>query len=204
MIRSILRRLLCRHTTAVAYLALFAALGGSAYAAVTVTGKDIKDGTVTGRDVKNSSISSADVKNRSLLRNDFKSGQLPSGPRGAQGPQGAQGDEGPEGPQGPAGAAANQIQRVTGPGVSVPTTPNTVADASATCPAGEVATGGGVTQEFADQGIYVVRSFASNATTWIVTVKRNSGTLVDVVRAQVLCVPGSAALALGASATRSR
>ena len=51
--RSILRRLLPRHGTAVAYLALFAALGGSAYAAVTVTGKNIKDGTVTGRDVKN-------------------------------------------------------------------------------------------------------------------------------------------------------
>ena len=32
--RSILKRLLGRHTTAVAYLALFAALGGSAYAAM--------------------------------------------------------------------------------------------------------------------------------------------------------------------------
>jgi hypothetical protein len=47
-----LRRLVRRHTTAVACLALFAALGGSAYAAVTVTGKNIKDGTVTGKDVK--------------------------------------------------------------------------------------------------------------------------------------------------------
>jgi hypothetical protein len=48
--RSTLRRLSRRHTTAVAYLALFAALGGSAYAAATGTGKNIKDGTVTGRD----------------------------------------------------------------------------------------------------------------------------------------------------------
>ena len=53
--RSILKRLSGRHTTAVAYLALFAALGGSAYAAVTVTGKNIKDGTITGKDVENSS-----------------------------------------------------------------------------------------------------------------------------------------------------
>ena len=37
-------------------MALFAALGGSAYAATTITGADIKDGTVTGRDVKNRSI----------------------------------------------------------------------------------------------------------------------------------------------------
>jgi hypothetical protein len=54
--QSILRRLFRRHTTAVAYLALFAALGGSAYAAVTVTGKNIKDGTITGKDVKNRSL----------------------------------------------------------------------------------------------------------------------------------------------------
>lgn len=44
--RSILKRLSRRHTTAVAYLALFAALGGSVYAAATITGKNIKDGTV--------------------------------------------------------------------------------------------------------------------------------------------------------------
>ena len=40
--RSILKRLSRRHGTAVAYLALFAALGGSAYAAATITGKNIK------------------------------------------------------------------------------------------------------------------------------------------------------------------
>jgi hypothetical protein len=49
---SIAKRLMRRQGTVVAYLALFAALGGSAYAAVTVTGKDIKNGTVTGKDVK--------------------------------------------------------------------------------------------------------------------------------------------------------
>ena len=57
--RSILRRLSRRHGTAVAYLALFAALGGSAYAAVTATGKNIKDGTVTGGDAKNRSLDRA-------------------------------------------------------------------------------------------------------------------------------------------------
>lgn len=50
---SIAKRLVRRHGTAVAYVALFAALGGSAYAAVTITGANIKDGTVTGKDVKN-------------------------------------------------------------------------------------------------------------------------------------------------------
>jgi hypothetical protein len=37
--RSIFKRLLRRHTAVVAYVALFAALGGSAYAMVAVTGK---------------------------------------------------------------------------------------------------------------------------------------------------------------------
>ena len=54
--RSIARRLSRSHGTAVAYLALFAALGGGALAAVTVTGTDIKDGTITGRDVKSRSL----------------------------------------------------------------------------------------------------------------------------------------------------
>ena len=67
--RSTLRRLARRHTTAVAYLALFAALGGSAYAAVTVTGKQIKDGTVTGKDVKNRSLGAAKLSAGALGRN---------------------------------------------------------------------------------------------------------------------------------------
>jgi hypothetical protein len=92
--RSIVKRLFRRHTTVVAYLALFAALGGSAYAAVTVTGKNIKDGTVTGRDVKNRSLGSKDIaqdavkskhiKNNSLRGadvNEASLGQVPSAAR---------------------------------------------------------------------------------------------------------------------------
>jgi hypothetical protein len=39
---SVLKRLARRHTTAVAYLALFAAFGGSAHAAGAITGKNIR------------------------------------------------------------------------------------------------------------------------------------------------------------------
>ena len=46
----------------IACLALSIALGGSAYAAVTVTGKNIKDGTITGRDVKNRSLDTNDLR----------------------------------------------------------------------------------------------------------------------------------------------
>jgi hypothetical protein len=50
------------HTTVVAYLALFAALGGTTYAAATLTGRDIENGTITGADIHNNSVRSADVK----------------------------------------------------------------------------------------------------------------------------------------------
>jgi hypothetical protein len=49
------------HTTVVAYLALFVALGGSAYAAATITGADVVDRSLTGVDIRNGSVRSADV-----------------------------------------------------------------------------------------------------------------------------------------------
>jgi collagen triple helix repeat protein len=96
--RSILKRLLGRHTTAVAYLALFAALGGSAYAAVTVTGHHIKNGTVTGKDVKNRSLGTKKLSTKAV---SSLAGQR--GPAGPAGPQGAKGEQGPVGPAGPTG-----------------------------------------------------------------------------------------------------
>jgi hypothetical protein len=76
----------------VAYLALFVALGGSSYAAITITGKNVKNGSLTGKDIKNSSLTTSDVKNRALLARDFKRGQLPAG---QQGPKGDKGDPAP-------------------------------------------------------------------------------------------------------------
>ena len=93
------------HTTVVAYLALFAALGGTSYAAVklpknSVGGAQIKKNAVTGAKVKNSSLGPSDIKNGSLLKADFKAGQLPAGAQGPQGPPGPTGASGPVGPDG--------------------------------------------------------------------------------------------------------
>jgi hypothetical protein len=77
-----------------ATLALFIALGGSSYAAVKITGKD----------VANESLTSKDVKNRSLLKRDFKAGQLPAGAPGPQGLKGEQGIQGLKGNNGNDGA----------------------------------------------------------------------------------------------------
>jgi hypothetical protein len=79
----------------VSMIALFVALGGSSYAAVTITGKQIKDSTITTKDVKNGS----------LLKVDFKAGQLPRGATGATGATGLQGGAGHDGATGPAGTA---------------------------------------------------------------------------------------------------
>src|SRR5215210_5932172 len=84
-----------------ATFAVFVALGGSSYAALRVTsrnvpkdaltGADIKN--LTGRDVRNNSLTGADVKNLGsgdvangrLLAEDFAPGQLPRGERGPEG-----------------------------------------------------------------------------------------------------------------------
>lgn len=89
--------------TAIALLALIVALGGTSYAAVKITGKDVRDGSLTGADLKNGSVTGADVKDGSLAARDFGSGQLPRTARGADGPTGPQGPAGPPGPQGAQG-----------------------------------------------------------------------------------------------------
>ena len=100
----LLRRRLS-YANVVASLALFVALGGTGYAAITITGKNVKDASLTGRDVRNSSLTTADVKNGTLLKQDFKAGQLPAGPAGPPGAPGAPGVAGAKGDTGEPGTA---------------------------------------------------------------------------------------------------
>lgn len=87
-----------RPATALAFLALFVALGGPAQALTLITGKNVKDGSLTGKDVKDGSLSAIDLR----------AGTLPGagarGPAGPEGPAGAKGDAGARGPQGIQGA----------------------------------------------------------------------------------------------------
>jgi hypothetical protein len=73
----------------ISLIALFAALGGSGYAAVHL-GKN----TVGTKQLRNNSVTSAKVKNHSLLAKDFKAGQLPGGAQGPKGDPGAPGAPG--------------------------------------------------------------------------------------------------------------
>jgi hypothetical protein len=95
---------------AVALIALFVALGGSSYAAVTlaknsVKAKQIAPNAVRASEIKASAVRSAEVRNGSLLAQDFKTGQLPAGPKGDKGDTGEKGDKGDKGDTGDAGTA---------------------------------------------------------------------------------------------------
>jgi hypothetical protein len=79
---------------AIAYLALFVALGGSGYAALS-----LPHNSVGTRQLRNNAVTSAKVRDGALLARDFATGQLPAGA------QGAKGDTGPAGIAGTAGAA---------------------------------------------------------------------------------------------------
>jgi hypothetical protein len=72
----------------VAMLALFVALGGTGYAALAITGKNVVNGSLTGGDIRNNSVGSTDVRDGTLLAKDFKAGQLPAGAQGAAGAPG--------------------------------------------------------------------------------------------------------------------
>lgn len=94
-----LRRI--RPATAIALVALFASLTGTAAAITVITGKNVKDGSLTGKDVKNGSLTSADLSRGTVT----KGARGPAGPEGPAGPKGDPGSRGPQGAQGEAGAA---------------------------------------------------------------------------------------------------
>jgi hypothetical protein len=86
-----------------AFTAIVIALGGSAYAAVKITGAQVTDNSLT----------SADIKNGTLLAKDFKRGQLKAGktgPQGVPGAAGLQGGKGDKGDQGDAGPLLDTLQ----------------------------------------------------------------------------------------------
>jgi hypothetical protein len=112
------------HATVVAYLALFVALGGSAFAA-TQLGKN----TVGTKQIKKNAVTGVKVKDGSLSAGDFAAGQIPAGPVGPPGPKGEPG-------------ATNAVFRY-GPNREINT--GTSSTSFAACKPGEAVTGGGWT-----------------------------------------------------------
>ena len=207
--RSIPRRLLRRHSTAVAYLALFAALGGSSYAAATITGNNIKNGTITGKDVKDHTLGTNKLSATALRSLAGQQGPAgPQGPkgeggeRGPAGPTGAtglkgdtgpkgdtapKGDTGPAGPQGPAGAAGPSgiggWEYKRSDGIDIP--PDSGASRQVDCPVGKKALGGGASST--GSRAYVSDSAPTNGATGWQTWYTNTGSYAVTVYAWVIC-----------------
>jgi len=102
-------RLHLTYANVMATIAVFIALGGSSYAAVqlsrnSVRSKHIKNGQVKRGDLGRNAVDSTKVKNGALLAQDFKTGQLPTGPKGDRGAPGDAGPAGPVGSKGDSGA----------------------------------------------------------------------------------------------------
>jgi hypothetical protein len=159
------------YANVVATVALFVALGGTSYAALTITGDNVKDSSLRGVDVKNSSLTTSDVKNASLLSSDFKPGQLPAGPQGPQGPKGDPGEKGAKGEKGDAGAT-NLTRRA---GTQVTVNAGSAAAANADCEPGERATGGGAFSSRNDAWLSSSMPVGNPPTGWSVVLRSPAG-----------------------------
>lgn len=107
------------YANVMATIAVFVSLGGTSYAALVVTGANIKDGSLTGTDVRNSSLTGTDLRNGSIGLLDIADtaeaalrGRVgdagPPGAAGSTGAAGAKGDTGPIGPRGIQGETGSQ------------------------------------------------------------------------------------------------
>ncbi len=105
---------------AIAYLALFVALSGSAYAAVKIGSAQVADNSLRSVDIRDRSVKGIDISKRTLRAEHFRPGVLTgvtaatglAGPQGTQGTQGTQGPQGPQGPQGTRGPSFGDTRQV--------------------------------------------------------------------------------------------
>ena len=186
------------YANVLATVAIFVSLGGSSYAAITlsknsVKSKQIKNGQVRNADLARNAVKTGKVADGSLLSADFKAGQLPSGAQGAQGPKGDTGDTGEVGTF----ALTTQFTQAAadlGDGLSVST--------NAFCPAGQRGVAGGARGDATDSEATEVTSSrpaisAANTeppvdggtfTGWRATVVNKAGGVVAGIRPEVWVV----------------
>jgi len=121
--------LLKRHTPSpamiVALVALFVALGGAAYAGVTLSNNSVKSATIKNGEVKtvdlaNSAVTNAKLKNNAVNSAKVKNGSLEATDLSAAAQAALKGNAGPAGVTGPAGAPAVKLfATVAAPGTLV-------------------------------------------------------------------------------------
>lgn len=141
-----MRRLRPSPAMVVAFIALFVAIGGSSYAvtrlpARSVGAKQMRKAAVRTVNLANNAVTGAKVKNQSLTALDINVGSLAGVPSAANATHAG------------AAAALDRVTYARAPGAVPPAPPpnpttgdqpSVVAGASAACPAGTFAVGGGV------------------------------------------------------------
>lgn len=93
--------------TWISLLALFVALGGTAYAAVKITGKQVVNSSLTGADIKNGSIGPADLSAAAKKTLTGRAGA--NGAPGAAGQAGTNGTNGANGTNGTNGVDGSAV-----------------------------------------------------------------------------------------------
>ena len=165
-----------------ASLALFIALGGTSYAAITlprnsVGTSQLRTGAIRSVDVKDRSLEARDL---SLKARRFLKGQKgEKGERGERGPAGSDGTSTTNTTTGttPAGlttttvTATGTVGAATGPADDLVTT---IADQSVACPSGR-ATGGGV-RSLSPADMFVIDTFPVGGNAWQAQVGNDSTT----------------------------
>lgn len=163
---------------ALSTVALFVALGGTAFAArgLIITSREIKDRTIQLRDLSPAAI-------RALRGQGGEQGpQGPPGPAGPQGPPGAKGEQGPPGPTGAKGSFdPAKLTWVWGEQVTVQA--GVAAYPYAECPEGSFVIGGGYGVVAGD-----IQPFGEDlyGRRWVVYFY-NEGTYVGYAKAAALC-----------------
>jgi hypothetical protein len=147
-----------------------------------VTSREIANGTIRNVDIARGTISlnRLTMGIQALIRRAGTPG--PAGPAGIQGPAGAAGARGPEGPRGAAGPAgprglqgAQGIQGVPGTSgyqivqASTTSTNTPSQTASAACPAGKLAVGGGATVTPSTVAAITATAAGANGGSWTAT-----------------------------------
>jgi hypothetical protein len=159
------------YANVLATVCVFMMLGGSAFAAATITGKNIKNSSITGKD----------VKNKSLTKKDFKGSVR--GRRGATGPAGP--------------SVTGQITVVNSPQVAFGPS-DVVQSAAAFCPAGQrVVSGGGAS--ISDEQLAATEATGDRSGWFVIGVDQvdNGG---EYVQAEALCAPTGQAIAASSKA----
>jgi hypothetical protein len=138
--------------------------------------------SVGAAQLKKAAVTGAKVKDGSLTAADFLPGQLPAGPKGDKGDRGEPGAKGEPGAQGVPGLSG--YETVIGSAVPVPA--NGYAVATATCPTGKVAIGGGFTTLSA---VVTASGPAQNGSQWLIVAK-NAGQGATVAAAVTCATVG--------------